>query len=526
MRPHPPPAPTTAVRPPSASDPVRVGLGLLLALPAGIGLLVGQVLPTIRTLVFSFQERSLLPAGSSEFAGFDNYADLASRETLEAYGAAALLPLLPVVALLLVGPLLAYAAHRAGRATRWTTRLVLAVPMVCFAPTAIAVAWVVERGLGSGQARAALWLGTFGLAAGLGVTLFLAVLRGRTPGRSGWPAGVAVGAVAGIATVAVGLQTFAYPVLFGAATPVSFIFRTGFLQAAAGPAAAHGAVLFGVLLVLGIGAALIMILSGLRLTVESASRPVPGSGSVGAAVATGAGLLVVLAVAGYGLWPWLSRLGEIDTGAGPSAVSVLVDTWLPPLLSSVVGVGLAAVAGFGIGALRPLGRWSELLLLPFAPWLFVGTGPLALARFDAARDGLFGERIGTFLGLVPPGWLVIPALFLFTLLFRGLSTQEGGPGAYGRMVVAALPMLALAGAATWLVQSQSLLWSLLVSSPDQLTGPVLAFQQGARLLREGTLGLVLPLPAILGFAVGLGLLQLLYLDRLAIRTGRIGHNPD
>jgi len=527
MQPHPPPAPTAVVRPPSTTDPVRVVVGLLLVLPAGIGLLVGQVWPTIRTLVISFQERSFLPAGSAESAGFDNYADVVGRETFEAYGAAALLPLLPLVALLLVGPLLAYAAHRAGRATRWTTRLVLAVPMVCFAPTAISVAWVVEHGLGDGQARAALWLGTFGLVAGLGVTLFLAVLRGRTPGRSGWPAGVTAGAVAGIATVAVALQAFAYPILLGADTPVPLIYRIGFVLAAFGPAAAHGAVLFGVLLALGVGAALIMILSGLRLTIEPATRPAPGSGSAGAAVATGAGLLVVLAIAGYGLWTWLSRLGELDTGGDPSAVTVLVNTWLPPLLSSVVGVGLAAVAGFGIGALRPLGRWSELLLLPFAPWLFVGAGPLVVARFDAARDGLFGNRIDTFLGLVPPGWLVVPALFLFTLLFRGLSADAKAPASYRRMVVAALPMLVLAGAATWLVQSQSLLWSLVVGfSGGHLTGPVLATQQGTRLLADGALGLVLPLPAILVFAVGLGLLQLLYLDRLAIRTGRVGHNPD
>jgi hypothetical protein len=514
--------------PAGSTDPVRVAVGLLLVVPAVGALLVGYAVPTVRTGILSLRD-DRAPAGGGGFAGFGNYADVATQLTAEAYlrmltGAA-----LPLVALLVVGPMLAYAAHRAGPGGRWTARLVLAVPMVAFPPAAIAAAWAFDRGSGPPEARTALWLSSFGLAAGLGLTLFLAVLRGRGPGRPGWPAGVAVGAVAGIAAVAVVLQVFTYPYLLGAATgPMWLLFQLVFQFGAVGHGAAHGAILCSLLLVLGLGAAAVLILSQLRLTIEPPAAGPSGKPLVPvvAGVATGLGLLAVLAVAGYGLWPWLSRLGELGRESGPPLGTVLVNTWLPPLFSTVVGVGLAAAAGFGIGALRPLDRWSELLLLPFAPWLFVGVGPLVVAKFDAVVGGVSGDRSGTLLGLVPRVWLVVPALFLFTLLFRGLVERPGARTAagYGRMLLAALPMLALVAGATWLVQSQSLLWGLVigVGTDGRLTAPALVATGTGRfdLAAGGGLGLVLPVPAIVVFAVGLGLLQVLYLDRLAVRVGR------
>ncbi|MGH3680922.1 MAG: sugar ABC transporter permease [Natronosporangium sp.] len=521
------PLSTVPIQPAAArptNDPVRVVVGLLLMVPAVIGLLIGQVWPTLRTGWLSLRDETFLSTGGGDFVGFENYSEAVNRQSAEGFLFGLTLPLLPLVAVLVVGPLLAYAAHRAGTGGRWTSRLVLAVPMVCFAPAALAAGWAFERGIGEPDSRVALWLTTFGLLAGVGVTVFLAVLRGREPGRSGWPAGLVVGSVAGVATIAVGLQAFAYPIMLGGITaPVPQLYRLGFVVAQLGPAAAQSMLLLVLLLLLGVGATLLVVFSQLRLTVEPTPTRAPVSAL--AAVGTGLGLLVLLAVTGYGLWPWLTRLGDLDPAFGPSAATVIVNTWLPPLISTVVGVGLAAMAGFGIGALRPLGRWSELLLLLFAPWLFVGIGPLALAKYQAAADGLFGDRIGTFLGLIPPIWVVVPALFVFTLLGKGLADRRRHPDGrpdYPGMLVAALPMVAVLAGATWLIQSQSLLWGLLTArDSDTVTGPVLAVQQGSRLIAEASgLGLVLPIPAIIVFAVGLAVLQIFYLDRLAIRTGR------
>lgn len=522
MQPATPPPTQPAVR---TNDPVRVVVGLLLVVPAAIGLLVGQVWPTLRTGWLSLRDDTFLGDRAGDFVGFENYSEAVNRQTAEGYGYAASLPWLPLAALLLVGPLLAYAAHRSGRAGRWTTRLALTLPMVCFAPAGFAAGYLLERELGTAEGRVALWLTTFGLLAGIGVTVFLAVLRGRTSGRSGWPAGLAVGTVAGLATLAVALQAFTYPLLANATAPMTQLYRILFQFAQLGFGAAHAAVLLGLLLVLGLAAGAVVVFSNLRLDVEPAG-PDQRAGSAGAAVATGLGLVVVLAVTGYALWPWLSRLGQLDTGIGPSAGSVLVNTWLPPLVSTVLGVGLAAVAGFGIGALRPFGRWSEALLLLFAPWLFVAVGPLVLVKYLSATDGVLPDRAGTFLGLIPPVWLVVPALFVFTVLFKGLAERhrqpDGRPG-YARMLVAALPMAGLLAGATWLVQSQSLLWGLAIGRPPQaLPAPAAVLTQVSRLDTSdgGGIGLVLPIPAIVVFAVGLGLLQILYLDRLAIRTGR------
>jgi hypothetical protein len=301
-------------------------------------------------------------------------------------------------------------------------------------------------------------------------------------------------------------------------------FGASFMWLEFGYAAAMATLVLVPVMLLGIGAAVLAILSGLRIE----AAPAPAGGRPGVAVVAVVAVLVVFGVALFGLWPWLAGLGHWDTAvdiggpvlAGPSPATLFARTWLPPLVSTVLGVGLAALAGFGIGGLRPLGRWSELLLLPFAPWLFVGVGPLFLSHWHAAESRPI-ERVDTLLGLIPPVWLAVPALFVFTLLFRGLSRQLG----YGRMLLRSLPMLGLVGAATWLVQSQGLLWPLIVAvGEDTYPAQVFLAQQASfgQLGASVPLGLPYPIPVILMFAAGAVLVQLFYLDRLAIRVGRSG----
>jgi ABC-type sugar transport system permease subunit len=499
----------------------------LLLLPAGIALLIGYLIPTVRTMLWSFQERSPLGDGGNRWVGLDNYEELFADNFIVALFYTIGFAIAPLVTLLLVGPLLAAAAHHAGKPGRLAVRLGLTIPMVCFAPVALAIAWQIDRFDYEIPPRLGLWIAAwltmFGLVCAIGVKVFLAVLRGGGPGRSAWPAGLVVGGLAAITLVALALPTFTYPYVISrggpqgtTATPMLGVFEAGFVVLASGFGAAHATVLLILLAMLGIGAALVVLLSRLRFEFEPAASP---NAKPWAVVATVAGLLVVLAVTVHGLWPWLSKLGQFTVdGAESQAGTALVNTWVPTLVSTVIGVGLAAVAGFGIGALRPFGRWSELLLLPFAPWLFIAIGPLAQVKFDSAASGTF-DRLDTFLGWIPPIWLVVPALFLFTLMFRGLVRSGGG---YGPAVLRALPMVALVGAATWLVQSQSLLWGLLVAREDP-NAQVLVLQavvQVAQTPDAVPIGLILPIPAILVFALGLGALNVFYLDRLAIRVGR------
>jgi hypothetical protein len=241
------------------------------------------------------------------------------------------------------------------------------------------------------------------------------------------------------------------------------------------------------------------------------AEPASPHQALGRAGAVG-GLVLVLAVAGYALWPWLSAALTVDgvTLRYPEAGRALANTWLPSLLAALVGVGLAVLAGFGIGALRPLGRWSELLLLPFGPWLFVGLGALGEAAYVQRVDL---DLVNTLGGLVPPTALSIPALFLFTLVFRA---ERSAPSA----VVRTIPLVGVVFAAVWVGYANSTVWPLLVASePTTMTGPVLAISRSMMNFTTQGIGLASPPVLVLLLALGLAAVQVAYLDRLAIRTG-------
>ncbi|MEV0588973.1 hypothetical protein [Nonomuraea sp. NPDC050310] len=85
-------------------------------------------------------------------------------------------------------------------------------------------------------------------------------------------------------------------------------------------------------------------------------------------------------------------------------------------------MGVAYVGALGVGGLRPLGRHSQWLLLPFAPWLFTGTAPTVLASWLNVRSL---DLLDTFVALVPPVAVSVPALVILTVLCRGLARREG-----------------------------------------------------------------------------------------------------
>jgi hypothetical protein len=344
-----------------------------------------------------------------------------------------------------------------------------------------------------------------------------------------------------IATLAVGLQLYSYPYVLagagaGAPTPLTTVLDLGLVEEDLGRSAAAATMLLGVLAALGLLAVLLVIATGLRIETAPAGRDEPRSGHWAAVAGSLLSLLVVLGVTGYGLWPWIRRLLQFPDpwAIGPDQQ---FNTWLPTLLNAAVGVVVALLAGYAIGGLRPLGRFSSLLLVPFAPWLFVGNGVLGVAgfrRFDEA-----GCCFGNFMLLAPPGWVVVAAVVLFTLLFRGLATRRqelSGLGLHRITALAvgrALPMLWMVGAATWLAQSQSLAWNrIVVGGPGGTLGmeqfllnntvpAVIAGQ-----LADGYpasdfyFGLALPIWVILFFGFVLVVLQLTYLDQLRISVGR------
>jgi hypothetical protein len=478
---------------------------------------VSYVEPTVWTVRLSLRDLDVLTGTGS--AGLDNYRSVLDAGFGRQVAFALSLAVAPLLVALVVAPLVAYAIDRGGPLHRRVARAVLALPLALYAPVGVAAAWQLSTSGPDPEqtgVRTWTWLLTAGGVCALATTGYLMALRAANR-----TAVIATGAVAGLAVVAGSLQAFSYPLVLGAGgegpetvdTPVlaQYLDAFGFQQGAT--AAAIGTLTLALLAPLGVGAAVVLIAFRIRLDVAAAPAPAPGPARSGrllpAAIATG--LLVVAVFASHG--PWLAELGPI----GPNGVSTLLYTWVPTLVSSAVAVGLAALAAYGIGALRPLGRWSELLLLPFAPWLFVGPAPLAPRTLSTG--GSAGPTVGADLWtLVPPTWLAVPALFLLTALFAGLTARP--PLA---ALVAALPMIGLAFIATWIIQAQDIVWPLASGvSDDHAPAPLAvwaAIRDGAA---EAPIGATGPVPIVLVLLAAAVLAQVLYLDRVSMRVGAPG----
>ncbi|MEV5327910.1 hypothetical protein AB0K67_27570 [Nonomuraea sp. NPDC052634] len=235
-----------------------------------------------------------------------------------------------------------------------------------------------------------------------------------------------------------------------------------------------------------------------------------------AGMAIGIAALAAAAVAAFLLtWPWMdgalaSRAGEAGT------LRTQINTWLPALVGALVSVGVAYLAALGIGGLRPLGRASEWLLLIFAPWLFVGSGPLSVANWHNARSlGL----IDTFAALIPPLLVSVPALLVLTLLCKGLA-ERTDRDFFSGVFLPSLPMAGILTGAVTLVNAHDVLWPLLVvQKPELHTAPV------AQMIEAGTharvavdIGGATPLLVVAVALAALVAAQLLYLDRLTVTT--------
>jgi len=440
----------------------------------------------------------------------------------------------PIVVVLVAGPVLAWAAHTGGLVARWVTRGVLALPLAAYAPTAIAVARHTVDGDGDGHARTAYWWGTFGLIAALAVTLFLATLRRRDPTRRPYAAAILAGIIGLVATLAAVLQEFVFPYIFNthSQAPVPLMVRHGFLRFDFGTASADAVVLLIPLLLLGLGVTLLIVLSGLRLEFDAPwrsadERTTPAAVRTAGLIVGGVALLIVLVLAVIGLWPLLRHLGG---GSAPSSVSgatIAVNTWVPPLISTIVGVLVATLAAAGIGWLRPFGRHSEWLLLPFGLFLFVGIGPLALRAY---ANGQVAGRLNSFAGLIPPVWVALPALFALALMLRGQALrgealrQEGRLVSAVRLLLPVLPMVGVVFVVTWVAQAQDLIWPL-ISATDRArdTGSAALVRASVDpgYTGNGTLPYSLALPIVVFALLFLAAVatQLAYLDRVALRVG-------
>jgi len=495
--------------------------GLLLLVPAFALWAVTQVWPVMRLLVASLTSRDGALTG-------EHYGLLFSRRFGPALVTGLSLGLAPLLVFIALGLGLGWAGHRVSRRSRLVGRCLVAAPMACFVPVAAALPWLdsVDRMAGL------VLLGWLGVLCGVAATAYLAAFRARRRRL----AVMVVTGLAALAALALGLGQFTIPYL--AATqgrlpaPLDLIpLRYAVPTFDANLGAAAMIAVMAIPAALGVAAVVLLVVARARLE-RSPVRPEAGTehrARLGRPLFAGLVAVVLIATAVV-LWPWLSGLvggvkpADLDgLRVEPPAYDgwrVFLNTWVIPLPSVLAATLAAAAGGYAIGALRPLGARSELLLLPFAPWLFVGVAPAALARvlpyLPEGRPSP-SDRVGptlVLLSLTPPAWFSVPALVAFTLLFRGRSHLRP-----------LLPAAALIGAVVWVVQAHDYIWSAvreLVPRPpvDRVTGTTLDVY--LRTLRwveaPDAARVVTPVPLVL-LALAVVIAAQFHLDRLTFAVG-------
>ncbi|GIL31960.1 sugar ABC transporter permease [Actinocatenispora comari] len=553
--PYPSPAMPPATNPPVPVRPTRSGppgwVGLLLALPMALGWLYWLVIPTLQTVIQAFTGKAPGIASKS-FPGSAAAHGGEFADPLGTIGNTLIQAALPTLVMLIVVPLLSFAAAEAPTVLRRVVRALLAVLAAGFAPAVVVVAWRhlsyppdgFAHGMVQSQPKLAVLvtLATIGLIAGIGVSVLLAALRRRATDRPGRTLGGAVvtWAVLVLGTFAIGLQAISFTLMLAPGRDTTTLgtraFQDAFMLLRFGQAAADSTILFIPVAVLGLAAGLIVILARPRLELD---RSGPSAGPLPRPSSTRAVVLGVLALAGAvallaaEAYPRLGLLTEQRTAPGPDSISgTLTDALLPALLATVVQLLLAYPAGIGIGAFRPLGRHSHWLLLPFMPWLFVTATPLLTVSVESV---LANGHMNSFLGAIPPILVSVPALLVFTLFgaghgYRWRAAQAAHrPAAFLRTVlVPSLPLLGVVAMATWLYQAHDFLWRYSVVNDMKHAAADVALLRQLGMYTGGwpSPGLLfaaapLAIPALLVFAVA----QIWYLDRLALRLGDPGPEP-
>jgi hypothetical protein len=203
-------------------------------------------------------------------------------------------------------------------------------------------------------------------------------------------------------------------------------------------------------------------------------------------------------------------------------------TWLPATTGAVLSVGVAYLAALGISGLRPLGRHSEWLLLPFAPWLFVGVAPLSIEFFKSLREQ---GGLDTEAALRPPILASIVSLIVLAILCRGQSQRwryqvatgaAAGPAFVRTVALPTLPLAGLLVVVTIPGNAQDLLWPLLVAaSPDNGTTALTLLRTHGNLAgAEFSVASATPLLMVVLGVAALAAIQALHLDRMVAATGK------
>ena len=553
-------------------------LGWLLLIPFLASWGFTLLLPTLETFGASMStRRSFLDTAASP--SLESYKQvLSDKSFIAAFNTTVSLATSRVLAVAIIPLLLAIGANLFGRGLRIPMRLLFTLPLVLFAPVSTAIIWrlafypqvglfaqlVGEGGLQNPATAAATLqvadgITAFGLACGIGLVVYGIAMRGAgrltVGGRTIARPLVVTWLVTVLATAAYALQSFTLSYITTAGGPgrstttlALLQFQQSFLNMAFNRGAVISMVILLLVMLLGTITGIIIIASGVRLvTIAPKTPPVVGTNRVLAGGCLLPVLLGSLIIVGIGLLPTIwaglasfksnSEVLAIDGGLLPSSptfaaynqLSELLDsgtiqtnTIVPALFAVLIYVPCAYTAALAIGGLRPLGRRSEWLLLPFMPWLFVGVTALGATAYQARANA---GMLNSLLGLVTPIVCSVPILVILTLFFKGQEErrQVSSSNFWRTMILPSLPLTGLLAAIALLCELHAFEWPLLVASspehdPVSVALANLASQDLAGIPVLTAAIVLFGLPVFTIFFVVLATFQIFYVDRLALVT--------
>lgn len=538
-------------------------LGLLLVLPALFLCFFLQFVPMLQTIGMSQSDIDILT--ESEYVGGENFNRLFQDPV---FGQAVVYTLsivfVRILIVAIIPPLVGMLIGGQASGGRWFNRVLLSIIAVFLSPVLLASLWSLFFSQIWGREPSPLWplpesfmlgapegarnnillldsLITIGIAAVVGGTAFIAVMRGREISVSTGRAGIAVWLLGILLTIVSLPQTFELPYLLTGGGPGRTtttlplaLYQYGFVTFRIGYAAAIDVIL---LLPILISAFLVWaVLAGFRLRINYVPTPKP-SESAGVQGFLSVPLLILIGLPSVGLILWGLWLASSYGGfAEASEVfplwRVIGNTFLGPWLAIwLIQLPFTYLAGLGLGFYRPVNRaLSEIVFLALLVMAFIPTEVLMFRWFMDMREyGILDTSL-----ITGYAWLFGPfSLIIFKMFFEGAresyqaardSGQTTSDAFTNTVFLPSLPIVLLVGIVLSFISAQTVLWPLVVvrsadlySIPVQLlqlrgqfamNQPVLA---GAALSFAGVLT-VLFLPAFI-------LLQIFVLDRLAILAG-------
>jgi len=553
---------TSQNQPVKKNRAVQILLSVLFILPALAALILFTIIPTVRTIGYSFQDVSL--TGESVPVGWANYERMLESPVMGQALSFTLLMTLSRVGIVLIPPLfLALGISALKPGFRKVMRVISSIPWMVYSPTALGVAWIllINPWVGFGNQTFSLanpdlarWivllldsLSFFGLACGLGLTVYLATIKGANTGEDKkklWKNLFILAVILIIGTVALSLQSGDTVTLLTNGGPEyttmtlnNLILNQAFSFRQIGLASAIAAPIFIVVSVLGLATGILVILSNVRLfqiPKESQPAPLPKWLKVISIILA----VIVLIILLLSVFPYIlqiipifrapgegffTQLSEVTTGA--AFWRSLLNTWYMPLLIVLfMQFPVTYLAALGIGALRPLGKASEWLLILFTPWLF--------ARVLLSLTGMIGllldlEVFNRIIGFALPYLLNIPILFVLTLFFRGQHQKVDRDGSstnfFKIYILPSIPITLFCLLFSVMFIQQDLLWSV---STNTYILPLyfrrLRGMMGVNLSGFGGLIWLLRIPAFIVTLIIFGVFQVLYLPRLGIKAGKTG----